>query len=161
MAEKQIVDAIREELTQRDGCCLFINTVGKAWFGAFAGRDGQYIRLLGGRCYPIGLFVGSPDLVGWKPVVITPEMVGQTFARFVGIEVKTATGKERAAQIKFLRKLQADGAMAGPARTVGQAKQIVGDKHVEKEKREQLPSPDTPKPAPVARRRSKARERQS
>lgn len=32
--------------------------------------------------------IKSGDLIGWKTEVITPEMVGQTFARFISIECK-------------------------------------------------------------------------
>ena len=40
---------------------------------------------------------GWPDLCGWVSVTITPDMVGQTVAIFVGEEVK-ATGKATARQ---------------------------------------------------------------
>jgi ribosomal protein S19 len=36
-----------------------------------------------------GLCKGSADLIGWKRVTVTPEMVGSTVAVFTSIEVKT------------------------------------------------------------------------
>jgi len=42
-----------------------------------------------------GLSPSSPDLVGWRSLVITPDMVGQTIAQFVGIEVKTEEGARK------------------------------------------------------------------
>ena len=36
-----------------------------------------------------------------KPTVITPEMVGQTLAVFVAVEVKTATGRQYEPQKKW------------------------------------------------------------
>lgn len=42
-----------------------------------------------------GLSVGSPDLVGWRSLTITPQMVGKKIAQFVGCEVKTPKGLKR------------------------------------------------------------------
>ena len=42
--------------------------------------------------------VGSPDILAVRPTVITADMVGQTIGVCVGIEVKTATGKQRPEQ---------------------------------------------------------------
>jgi hypothetical protein len=46
-----------------------------------------------GRPVSFGLCKGSADLIGWKRVTVTPEMVGSTVAVFTSIEVKTATGR--------------------------------------------------------------------
>lgn len=56
---------------------------------------------------------------------ITDAMVGQTVAVFVGIEVKSATGRESESQSSFLERLKKDGALAGTARSVEEAVAIV------------------------------------
>ncbi len=40
-----------------------------------------------------GLVTGSSDLIGWKSVTVTPDMVGQQVAVFVALEVKTPKGR--------------------------------------------------------------------
>lgn len=66
-----------------------------------------------GRVVASGLVKGGPDLVGWKSVVITPEMVGLRFAMFVAVELKSVgarTDPERLEQQKtFLRAVNEAG----------------------------------------------------
>lgn len=57
-------------------------------------------KTLDGRTVNIGI-KGSPDIMAIKPTVITPDMVGQTVGIFVGVEVKTATGRQSEAQKKW------------------------------------------------------------
>lgn len=59
-----------------------------------------------GRWVTFGLFPGSGDLIGWRTVRITPEMVGQSIAQFISIEVKrpgARTDKKRAEDQKNWR----------------------------------------------------------
>tara|TARA_E500000331_G_C17135006_1_gene660016 strand:+ start:653 stop:1051 length:399 start_codon:yes stop_codon:yes gene_type:complete len=78
-----------------------------------------------GRLVHFGLCKGSPDLVGFRSVKITPEMVGQTVAVFTAIEVKTPKGKPTPLQERFLKVVQDFGGIAGIARSLEQAKYIV------------------------------------
>ena len=66
-------------------------------------------KLADGRYISSGLCVGSSDLIGYLPVVVTPEMVGKTVAVFVAIEAKAPTGKVRPAQEKFLSAVSSAG----------------------------------------------------
>jgi len=108
--EVDLMDRIRE--LSRGDVRLFRNNV-----GVCVRRDGVPIRF--------GLAVGSPDYIGWRRTVITPDMVGQTVAVAVGIEVKTQTGRVRPEQRAFLEHMQAFGALAGVARSVEEAASIV------------------------------------
>lgn len=63
-----------------------------------------------GRPIRYGLAVGSPDIVG-----IAPD------GRFLGVEVKTATGKASPAQVAFIAAVRRAGGRAGVARTPDEA----------------------------------------
>jgi hypothetical protein len=77
-----------------------------------------------GRPVSFGLAKGSADLIGWRTVVVTPEMVGQQVAVFTSIEVKTPTGRLRPEQQQWLDAVQAAGGIAGVARSVEDALRI-------------------------------------
>lgn len=64
-----------------------------------------------------GLTPGASDLIGWQVVTITPEMVGQRFARFVAIETKTEKGRPEDAQDRFLEAVRAAGGIGSIARS--------------------------------------------
>lgn len=87
------------------GCRLFRNNT-----GAIKDADGRLVRF--------GLCRGSSDLIGFKPVTITPDMVGKTVAVFTAIEVKTPTGKATPEQIHFIERVKQLGGIAGIARSV-------------------------------------------
>jgi hypothetical protein len=84
------------------------------------------LRDQNGRPVQFGLCKGSADLIGWKRVTITPEMVGTTVAVFVSIEVKTPTGRLRPEQQQWLDAVQAAGGIAGVARSVEDAIWLTG-----------------------------------
>lgn len=54
------------------------------------------------RPIQFGLYIGSSDLIGWRPVVITQEMVGRTIAQFSAIEVKADDGVVSDDQERFI-----------------------------------------------------------
>lgn len=78
-----------------------------------------------GRPVQFGLARGSADLIGWRSITITPEMVGQRIAVFTSIEVKTPTGRLTPAQHAWLGTVRGAGGIAGVARSVGAAFEIV------------------------------------
>jgi hypothetical protein len=80
-----------------------------------------------GRPVSFGLAKGSADLIGWKRVTVTPDMVGQQVAVFTSIEVKTATGRLRPEQQQWLDAVQAAGGIAGVARSVEDAATLLRD----------------------------------
>jgi hypothetical protein len=78
-----------------------------------------------GRPVQFGLCKGSADLIGWKRVTVTEEMVGTQVAVFLSIEVKTATGRLRPEQQQWLDAVQAAGGIAGVARSVSDAERLL------------------------------------
>ena len=72
-----------------------------------------------------GLCKGSADLIGYRTITITPDMVGQQVAAFLSIEVKTPTGRIRPEQQAWLDTIQAAGGIAGVARSVEDALRIM------------------------------------
>ncbi len=78
-----------------------------------------------GRLVTFGLARGSADLIGWRTITVTPEMVGQQLAVFTSIEIKTPTGRITPQQRHWLHAVEGAGGIAGVARSVGDALQIV------------------------------------
>ena len=103
MAEGSYQDRIMLAMTQA-GARMFNNTV-----GLFELKDGRRLKT--------GLCPGSSDLIGWYPVLITNEMVGQVVAVFTVVEVKTPksrTNKERLENQKiFIREVKKAGGIGG------------------------------------------------
>ena len=64
-----------------------------------------------------GLCKGSPDLVGFVPVKITEDMVGQTVAVFLAPEIKARKGKLTQAQENWIEMARSFGALAGVCRS--------------------------------------------
>jgi len=83
------------------------------------------LRDANGRPVQFGLCKGSADLIGWRTITITPEMVGQRIAVFTSIEVKTPTGRVQPEQKQWLEAVQAAGGIAGIARSVEDAEALL------------------------------------
>ena len=98
----------------RAGAAMFRNNI-----GAYSHpQTGRVIR------YGVGQPGGS-DLIGWTPVVVTPDMVGQTLAVFTAVEVKTPSGRPTAHQLNFISQVLSAGGMAGIARSPDEAVAIL------------------------------------
>lgn len=72
--------------------------------------------------------VGSPggsDLIGYRRVRVTPEMVGQEIAQFAALEVKSARGRVRPEQQQFIDHIVSAGGIAGIARSVDEAQSLL------------------------------------
>jgi hypothetical protein len=78
-----------------------------------------------GRLVRYGLCKGSSDLIGYRTVTITPDMVGQQLAVFTAIEVKDR-GAPTPEQLHFIAQVKAAGGLAGVARSVADAQAILG-----------------------------------
>ena len=91
----------------------------------FRNQVGQLPDPRTGRPVQFGLARGSADLIGWRTITITPEMVGTRVAVFTSLEIKTPTGRLTPAQHNWLGAVRSAGGIAGVARSVGDAFQIV------------------------------------
>jgi hypothetical protein len=78
-----------------------------------------------GRPVSFGLCKGSADLIGYRSITITPEMVGQQVAVFASIEVKTPPAGIRPEQQAWMETVQAAGGIAGVARSVEDAQVLL------------------------------------
>ena len=67
---------------------------------------------------------GTSDLIGWRSVVVTPAMVGQTIAVFAAVEVKDQ-GRATKHQLNFIAQVQAAGGLAGVAHSIEEAAEIL------------------------------------
>ncbi len=83
------------------------------------------LRDINGRPVTFGLCKGSADLIGWTSRTITPEMVGQQVAVFTSIEVKSSSGRVKPEQQQWLNAVQSAGGIAGVARSVGEAMDLL------------------------------------
>ena len=113
MTEQQIQQQIRIACSNGD-TRLFRNNTGT-------------LKDQNGRPVQFGLCKGSADLIGWRTVTVTPEMVGTQVAVFLSIEVKTPTGRLRHEQQQWLDAVQAAGGISGVARSVEDAATLLRD----------------------------------
>lgn len=81
---------------------LFRCNTGSGWIGKSKALKDGTVLIRNARKFSTGWPVGTPDLIGFTQVKITPEMVGETLAVFTGIEGKTGKLKPTTAQTDFL-----------------------------------------------------------
>lgn len=108
-SEHDIQNTIRLELSRRGILCFRAN-VGK-------------VRMADGRWFDTGLPKGFSDLFGFR-----------ADGRIFFIEVKNKTGRVRSEQKRFLEKMRQCGALAGVARSVEEALDIIDDQNEQKGK---------------------------
>ena len=120
MSEKKLLHDIMLAAT-KDGGRLFRNHVGVAWHGSQVIRCTRENRVLlqvgdvvlrGARTVNCGLGVGSSDLIGWRPRVISLGDVGKTLAVFAACETKAPGSRPTAEQQRFLDVVEAAGGVA-------------------------------------------------
>lgn len=102
--ETDLLRALQLDATQR-GLRLFRNNV-----GALTDIRGTVVRY--------GLCVGSSDLIGWTPHVVTSADVGRTVAIFTAVEGKRLPRRVTPQQAAFLDAVQAAGGLGTVAYAV-------------------------------------------
>lgn len=136
--EHDLQNEIRLHVSKHQLGTLFRANVGRGWTG-----DAQRMNLttntntlvlVNPRPFSTGLPMGFPDLFGFVPVTITPDMVGKQIAVFAAVEVKQKSGRISMKQRDMLAFLQQHGARAGIARSTEDAARILSGEGMEDEK---------------------------
>lgn len=100
---------------------LFRNNTAQAWSGSRVVRNpDNSITIFDPRPIRSGLCVGSSDLIGWTTV--------NNSAIFTAIEVKSQRGRATNEQLNFIDQVKRAGGLAGIAKSVQEARQILNDK---------------------------------
>lgn len=132
MREARVQNEIRLALGSE--VTLFRNNVGTAW----AGKHEQVwhsgvVRVEPGdvvvrqaRVLHAGLCKGSSDLIGWRSVLITPDMAGSVIAVFSAVEVKGPKGRATTDQVNFTNNVIKAGGLACIAKSPEEARQGLG-----------------------------------
>lgn len=118
-SDEAAVSAAIQLACGRGPCRLLRNNV-----GALPAPDGRLVRYGLGQS-GASRVVGTSDLIGWRSRDITPDMVGQTIAQFVAIEVKDR-GRATPEQLTWLDAVTRAGGLAGVARSPDDARTILG-----------------------------------
>lgn len=105
---------------------LFRNNTGMGWAGNMQRLDGGAVLVQNARPLHAGLCEGSSDLIGWRTIKVTPDMVGRVLAVFAAIEAKTGRGRLTDAQARFIEAVIRAGGIAGMATTVQDAQYLLG-----------------------------------
>jgi hypothetical protein len=117
MTESELQALILRAAGSKPHVRVFRNQVGEGYVGK-ALRDPEGVFLRDARHVRMGLFPGSGDLIGWRTVTVTPDMVGKPIAQFLSIEVKTPTGRIRPDQSNWLEQVNLHGGHAIIARSI-------------------------------------------
>jgi len=116
-SENLIQDEIRIE-AKHHAMTLFRNNIGSGWMGQVARNFGGEILLSAARRVAFGVGgKGGSDLIGWRSIIVTQDMVGKPFAQFTAIEVKNRRGKLSAVQKHFLSIVRDAGGIGLMARS--------------------------------------------
>lgn len=123
MSESHLLAEILLECS-RDRVRLWRQNAGRAWGGKILYQDRS--KLILSPYYAVKLGPpGMSDAGGLVSELITPEMIGQPIARYVGIETKTPTGRVTPEQRSFIAMVNEFGGRAGVARSVEDAQRIL------------------------------------
>jgi hypothetical protein len=124
-SESDIQARVMLAIGSRPDCRIFRNHVGMGWSGKLVKQERGRVLLDNARPARFGLAPGSGDLIGWKAVTITPEMVGRKIAVFLSAEVKTLHGAARELQTRWAQLVDKWGGIAGFVRSPDDAVALV------------------------------------
>ena len=127
MRESVIQRAVMKAIGGLANCRVFRNNIGAGFVGRVAGESAGAVTLVNYRRIHFGLFTGSSDLIGWKSVEITPDMVGKRVAVFLAIETKAPGGRLSQEQDIWIERVRFFGGIAGRARSETEATKIIGE----------------------------------
>lgn len=122
MSETTILWDILKKVGNLAQVRLFRNNTGVGWAGqAVRVPNSANVVVKNARPLHAGLIEGSSDLIGWKSITVTPDMVGKKIAVFAAVEVKTSTGRATDQQMTFINNVIKAGGIAGIARNSQEA----------------------------------------
>ena len=104
---------------------MFRNNVAVSWVGDVTELKDGSVLIRNARRLHAGLCEGSSDLIGWRSLIITPEMVGERVAVFAALEVKSKTGRATAGQKNFCERVIEAGGLAGIVKSLDDAKKAL------------------------------------
>lgn len=115
------------------GVRVFRNNTGQAWTGKskrFVSSQNVNVKngdvlIQEARPFHAGLCVGSSDIIGFRSVIVTPEMIGKPVAVFMAVEVKTGSGRATPEQVAFINMVNNNGGIGVIARSEDEALQIL------------------------------------
>lgn len=122
-SEHTVQNAVRNRLS--DHGHFFRVNVGTGWAGKASRLPNGTMLITDPRPLSSGLPPGFSDLVGWVPVTITEEHVGQTLAIFAAVECKAVGGRVTPQQANFISAVRRSGGLAGIAHSPEEAVAIV------------------------------------
>lgn len=114
--EHPLLVRLRLAATSR-GARLFRNNVGLGYVGRVVRREPGLLTLANARPIKFGLGKGSSDLIGWRTVTVTPDMVGKKVAVFMAVEAKTPNVVVTADQQAFVNAVNDQGGIGIIARS--------------------------------------------
>lgn len=103
---------------------MFRNQVGVGWVGNADRHPDGTVVIPNARRVSMGLHVGSGDLIGWKTLTVTPDMVGKQVAVFTSVEIKTPAGRVSPDQKNWLERVNSAGGLARVVRDLDQARKL-------------------------------------
>lgn len=112
--ETKIQRLIMVALSQA-GHTVFRNETGQFWTGKTIHREGSTVTLAKAHMIPVGLCVGSSDLIGLQSGT----------GKFFAIEVKTSKGRASKEQKQFIEHVKEKGGIAGIARSPQEALELL------------------------------------
>lgn len=115
MKEQSIQNSILIAMGQAGAYGLRVNS-GSFWGGEILSYKDNML-LLKNPTKVQGAPAGTSDIVGCKPTLITPQMVGKTIGVFVAIEVKKPTKNAEEHQENYLMMMRSRGAITGVAKS--------------------------------------------
>jgi hypothetical protein len=133
MAVASSVFVKKVHLAAAEFCTLFRVNTGTGWVGKMVRVSApKKVQMFPGdvlvreaRPLKAGLVNGGGDLVGWRSVIITPEMVGQKIAQFVSLECKYGSGRLEPEQKIFARQVNEAGGIGAEIRDVADPERIL------------------------------------
>jgi hypothetical protein len=126
--ETNLSNSIRLALGSVPTVRLFRNNVAMAWAGSKVIHNSNgSITIFNPRPIHAGLTKGSADLIGWRTMPVTREMVGGTLAVFTSIEVKKPGGRVTDEQQIWHDQVERCGGIAGICRSVADAEHAIFD----------------------------------